>query len=242
MDKGGKVGDKGVEGGQTMANARKTVMIVDDDPTFRTLVRRMLEDEYEVVEVGHPKTALATAIEKDPHCILMDIDLPEISGVELCTILGEMSATRLIPIIVVTGHPAARAERIRQVIQFTGFLRKPFEFEELKELIAGAVGRKQEDRRREGRVRLPVPLRIVGRETTGQPFDASLVTYDVSVSGFSCHTNLALPIGSSIDVSLAAGKQPTKGQAMVVRVEKRGTPEQRYGFQFFQKPENWVLR
>jgi CheY-like chemotaxis protein len=225
-----------------MTNARKTVMIVDDDFAFRTLVRRMLEDEYEIVEVAHPKTALATALERDPECILMDLDLPGISGVELCTILGEMNATRLIPIIVITGHPAARSEEIRKVVHIAGFLRKPFEFEKLKELIAAAIGTKKEDRRREARVRLPIGIRIVGTQTTGQPFDAALVTYDVSVSGFSCHTNLALPVGNSVDVFMTAGKQPAKGQALVVRVEKRGTPEQRYGFQFIQKPENWVVR
>ena len=225
-----------------MTNPRKTVMIVDDDQAFRTLVRRMLEQEYEIVEVGHPKTALATAIEREPDCILMDLDLPGVSGLELCTVLAEMSATRLIPVIVITGHPAARVEEIKRVVHIAGFLQKPFEFGELEELIAGAIGTKQADRRREGRVRLPIPLRIVGTDTAGRPFDLALVTYDVSASGFSCYTGLALPVGNSIDAWLTAGKQPVKGQALVVRVENRGTPQQRYGFQFIEKPENWIIR
>ena len=225
-----------------MTGARKTILVVDDDPGFRSLVRHVLEDEYEIVEAGHPTAALSLALEKSPDCILLDLDLPDVSGVELCTILADMNATKLIPVIVITGHLEARIEQISKLIRIAGYIEKPFDLRKLKEGIAAAVGTKQGERRGEARVRLPITVRIVGTDAAGKRLDTVIVTHDVSANGFSSSTDLALPVGNSLEAWVTAGKKPAKGEALVVRVEKRGTPAPLYGFQFIQKPENWILR
>jgi len=225
-----------------MTGARRTILVVDDDQDFRSMVRHALEDEYEIVEAGHPTAALSLALEKSPDCILLDLDLPDVSGVELCTILSDVNATKLIPVIVITGHPEARVEEISKLIRIAGYMEKPFNLRELKERIAAAVGTRQGERRGEARVRLPIPVRIVGTDAAGKRLDTVIVTHDVSANGFSSSTNLALPVGSSLEAWVTAGKKPAKGEALVVRIEKRATPAQRYGFQFIQKPENWMIR
>jgi hypothetical protein len=160
--------------------------------------------------------------------------------VELFTILSDMNATRLIPVIVITGHPDARIEEISNLI--AGYMEKPFDFVHLNERIAAAVRTKQGERRGEALVRLPIALRIVGTNAAGKPLDTVIVTHDVSANGFSFSTDLALPVGSSLEAWVTAGKKPAKGEALVVTIEKRATPAQRYGFQFIQKPENWMIR
>ena len=218
------------------------ILVVDDDDAFLRLVREHLESTYEIVETGDATQALALTLERKPDCILMDLRLPEISGFELCSILSELTETRLIPIILVSGESAARLKEIAKVLRITGYLQKPFDFEDLKARIAAAIETKQAERRREPRVRLAIGMRIVGVDTAGNPFDIRVVTHDASASGFSCHCFLSLPIGTAVDVWMMSSEEPTRGRALVVRVERRDTSEQRYGFQFTQKPEHWLLR
>jgi len=225
-----------------MPGRHKTILIVDDDDSFRTVLRLALQDEYEVLEAAHPREGLALALQRNPDCILVDLELPGVSGVELCTILSDLNATSLIPIIVITGHPAARLEEISQAVRIAGYMEKPFDMAELKVRVAAAAGTRRGDRRREGRVRLPIPLRIAGTDNNGASFDTELVTHDVSSHGFSSSTALSLPIGSSIQAWMTTGKQTARGEALVVRVERPGTAAQRYGFQFISKPVNWILR
>ena len=128
------------------------------------------------------------------------------------------------------------------VIPIAGFMRKPVDFEELKDRIAAVLRSKQHERRREVRVHLRMALRIAGVDAAGKRFDTSVLTHDVSRSGFSCHSELRLALGSMVEVWVIATKQPSKGSALVVRAVKQDIPEQLYGFQFHEKPEHWTIR
>jgi CheY-like chemotaxis protein len=224
-----------------MAEGSKKILVVEDEDALRTLVCRTLQGEYQVLEAAEAQTALSLVLQKRPDCIVMDLGLPNLSGLELCTLLAEINATKLIPVVVMTGQASQSAEELAKFVHVSGFLKKPFEFQELRDSIVAALGTKVPERRREWRVRLPIAMRIVGLDASGTAVDESIVTQDVSVGGFSCYTRLALPIGEWFDVWLVTPR-PTKGTVAVVRVEHPGTPEQCYGFQFIHKPENWILR
>ena len=75
-------GDAGCHDGQMVT----TVLIVDDDPSFRALAREILEDEgFEVVgEAEDGASAMAAARERKPAVVLLDVQLPDISGFEAC--------------------------------------------------------------------------------------------------------------------------------------------------------------
>jgi CheY-like chemotaxis protein len=222
---------------------QKSILVVDEDPIFRRRLRQELDGAYQVLEVDHANKALALVLEKYPDCILVDLDLAELAGVELCTVLSDLNQTKLIPIIALTKYPAARPDEVRKALHVSGLVRKPVDWQELKESVATALAARQSERRREVRVHLAVALRIVGAAAAGRAFDTLLTTHDVSTSGFSCQTPLVLPIGSTLETWMTLAHKPTtSGRAVVVRVEKQGTPEQRYGFQFVQKPENWILQ
>jgi DNA-binding NarL/FixJ family response regulator len=80
----------------------KRLLIVDDDPRFRELMRQVLdgEPEFEVVgEAHHGSSALTAARELAPDVVLLDVNLPDTTGFELAPQLaGEASA----PAIVMT--------------------------------------------------------------------------------------------------------------------------------------------
>ncbi len=78
-----------------------SVLVVDDDPTFRRLARRLLAVNGLVViaEAGSVADGLSTAIEAKPNAVLVDVELPDGDGFELA---GRLSVLPFRPRIVVT--------------------------------------------------------------------------------------------------------------------------------------------
>jgi DNA-binding NarL/FixJ family response regulator len=79
----------------------KTVLIVDDHPSFRTSARRMLEtDGYEVVgEAADGASAIDAVGELDPDVVLLDIRLPDVDGFQVAE---RLAANGAVPAIVLT--------------------------------------------------------------------------------------------------------------------------------------------
>jgi len=79
-----------------------TVVIVDDHPSFRASARAILEaSEFEIVaEASNGAAALAAVAEHCPDVVLLDVQLPDMTGFEICDLLDE-EAGRL-PAIVLT--------------------------------------------------------------------------------------------------------------------------------------------
>ena len=83
---------------------RQQVLIVDDYPGALYLRSRILSEAgYEVLEVTTGEDALRVALERIPALILLDINLPDISGTEVCERLRRDPRTAAIPIIQITG-------------------------------------------------------------------------------------------------------------------------------------------
>jgi DNA-binding NarL/FixJ family response regulator len=78
-----------------------TIVIVDDDPRFRGIARRLLESEgFEVIgEASNGRGALEVTRELEPEILLLDVQLPDIDGIEVATTL---SAEGHRPAIVLT--------------------------------------------------------------------------------------------------------------------------------------------
>lgn len=91
---------------------RRQVLIVDDYPGARYLRSRILSEAgYEVLEAGNGNEALAIARSARPSLILLDVNLPDISGFEVCTRLKEDPATASIPVIQITGAWLSEKDR-----------------------------------------------------------------------------------------------------------------------------------
>jgi DNA-binding NarL/FixJ family response regulator len=80
----------------------RTVLIVDDHPSFRTSARLVLEDAgYQVVgEANDGRTALAAARELRPAIVLLDVQLPDLDGFEVARLLT--ADQRVAPAVVLT--------------------------------------------------------------------------------------------------------------------------------------------
>ncbi len=219
------------------------ILIVEDEPAMRELLRERLRDCYEVMDTGDPSEALALVLQHKPDCILLDLMMPNFSGFELCQTLSSLSATRLIPIFIVSANPAVEYKTFCLSLGAKEYIEKPVDFSALKTRLAEVLKTKQVERRTEIRARLRVMLKLKGTDTRGVALELPAVTEDVSASGFLCACQALLQTGAIVEVFLTGdGMERRVGRARVARVELPNTPGQRCGFQFVEKPRDWILR
>jgi CheY-like chemotaxis protein len=90
------------------------VLVVDDDPLARALVRTLLEAEgWGVTEAENGRAALDCMERELPRLILLDLLMPEMDGFEFTDEVRRRPAWRSVPIVVVTSHDLSAAERRR---------------------------------------------------------------------------------------------------------------------------------
>jgi DNA-binding response OmpR family regulator len=91
---------------------RRSVLIVDDYAGALYLRGRILSEAgYEVLEASHGEEALRLASERRPGLILLDVNLPDISGTEVCRRLKADSATAGMRVILITGAWMSEQDR-----------------------------------------------------------------------------------------------------------------------------------
>jgi len=108
------------------------VLVVDDDADMRRTLARLLRVEgLEVLEEADGAAALATARTRQPDLVLMDVVMPRMSGMDVCRLLKEDPVTRLIPVLLLTGHGHAESRLQGLELGADDFLAKPPERAEL---------------------------------------------------------------------------------------------------------------
>jgi len=112
--------------------AHELILIVEDNPKNLKLVRDTLQVKgYQTIEAGTGEQGVQLAREHHPALILMDIQLPGISGVDAFRQLRGDPATRSIPVIAVTASVMARERQKVMAAGFDGFQGKPISVREL---------------------------------------------------------------------------------------------------------------
>jgi putative two-component system response regulator len=90
---------------------RPVILVVDDSEDMLALMEKALAADYQVLTASDPGSAIEKAGgEPRPDLILLDIEMPEIDGFELCRALKDEPATRAIPVIFLTGKTEAQAQ------------------------------------------------------------------------------------------------------------------------------------
>jgi putative two-component system response regulator len=109
-----------------------TLLVADDEPGARRLLRRILEPAgYGVVEAATGSEALAAVESVRPDLIILDITMPDIDGVTICECIKADPETHLTPVIHITGL-TTRDQRLRALAAGSDeFVGKPFDIEEL---------------------------------------------------------------------------------------------------------------
>ena len=119
-----------------------TVLIADDEAHVVELVRVTLEDErVRVVEARDGTTALELAVEFEPELIFLDVNLPDLSGLEVCRRLRREPRLAGVRIVMLTA--AAQQDDIARGLAAgaTYYLTKPFSPVRLLSLVEGLLPR-----------------------------------------------------------------------------------------------------
>ena len=123
-----------------MAMALAKILIVDDDPAIRNLIQRFLsKQKYQVEAAEDGKTALAIFDQFNPDLVILDVNLPDVTGYNLCE---EMQKRTKVFVLMLTSR-ADEADKIRGFAQGADdYLTKPFGLGEL-EVRVGAILKRQ---------------------------------------------------------------------------------------------------
>ena len=118
----------------------QTILVVDDNATNVKLVRDVLQFKgYAPIVADTGESAVAAARAHLPALVLMDVQLPGISGTEAMKILKADAATRHIPIIALTALAMKGAEEGLLAEGFDGYISKPISLKQLLELVQTRV-------------------------------------------------------------------------------------------------------
>jgi response regulator RpfG family c-di-GMP phosphodiesterase len=116
------------------------LLLVDDDPGLRALLRATLDAvDIEVEDAADAKAAVTAIRQRRPDAIVLDVNLPGLDGLSFCRQLKRDRATREIPIVVLSGSDGGTADAAREA-GADSFLRKPFSPLELLAVVERLAG------------------------------------------------------------------------------------------------------
>ena len=125
------------------------VLVVDDDPEVRGLLRRMLEPAgHAVVEAENGRVALERLREVKPSVVLLDLMMPEMDGFEFVDAFRRHDAWRGIPVVVITAKDLSREDRerlngyVQRILQKGAYGRDEL-LAEVRALVAASVARRR---------------------------------------------------------------------------------------------------
>ena len=114
----------------------KTILYIEDNEMNRKIVRDLLKrTKYALIEAHDGEAGVAKALEVRPDLILMDIQLPKISGLEATKRLRAEAATAKTPIIAITSFALSGDDVKAKEAGATAYLAKPYSPFDLLSLI-----------------------------------------------------------------------------------------------------------
>lgn len=124
--------------------SKPSMIIVDDDPDIRSLVRMVFEEKYRIREAGNGAIAMDQVREEAPAIIVTDMEMPLMNGIELIGLLKGDNATSHIPVIMLSAL-AASSDQVKGLKSGAdAYVTKPFSNEHLAAVAERLVGRGRE--------------------------------------------------------------------------------------------------
>ena len=116
--------------------SQPTILYVEDNEYNRKIVRQLLgRTSYRLLEAGDGETGVAMALAERPDLILMDVQLPKISGLEATRRLRADPATAATPIVVITSFALSGDDTKARDAGASAYLAKPYSPRDLLAMI-----------------------------------------------------------------------------------------------------------
>ena len=115
---------------------RPIVACIDDSQAIQRVVKFTLETSgYRVISISESLKALTLLLNPKPELILMDINMPDIDGYQLCSLCRKSSTLKDIPIIMLTGRDGILDRVKAKMVGSVGYISKPFLPQELVKIV-----------------------------------------------------------------------------------------------------------
>jgi two-component system chemotaxis response regulator CheY len=120
---------------------KMTFLSIDDSATVRKIIAMALaEAGHSVIEAENGKAALEILGQTKPDCIVLDINMPVMGGIEFLEEKSKVPAAQSVPVIVLTTQDEEALRAKAMSLGANGFLAKPFDKAALLATIAKIVG------------------------------------------------------------------------------------------------------
>ena len=155
--------------------ARTSVLVVEDEQDIAGLIKLTLEKngEIDVEIVNSGDAALKSVAEHTPNLIILDLNLPVLSGLEVCRILRARPDTANVPIIMLTARTSESDRVVGLDVGADDYMTKPFSLRELAARVRAVLRRGRGD----GNGAAKTPLVYKGKHLHAD-FDAVAVSVD----------------------------------------------------------------
>jgi CheY-like chemotaxis protein len=121
-------------------SAQARIVIADDDPDILSLVQIVLRGAgHEVVAAHDGAEALERVLAERPALVVLDVMMPGLDGLEVTRRLRATEGFETLPVLLLTARVADADLQAGEAAGATGYLRKPFSPQELRERVAAAL-------------------------------------------------------------------------------------------------------
>jgi CheY-like chemotaxis protein len=129
------------------------VLVVEDDPVMRDMLRRRLEKEgWKVIEAENGRVALERMTERQPDLILLDLMMPEMDGFQFLDEIRKHEGWHAIPVIVITAKELGAQDRqrlngsVEKILQKGAYSREDL-IGEVRDLVTASISAKRSIKR-----------------------------------------------------------------------------------------------
>ena len=120
------------------------ILIVDDSPLIRSIIAAALAQIGLVTEEADScAAARARCCQGDIAALIIDLELPDGNGLEVCAALRSCQATAALPVLLVSGHAQATLEDAAAPLAPCGWLSKPFTLHEIQAAVSALLPRER---------------------------------------------------------------------------------------------------
>lgn len=156
----------------------ETILIIEDEPEVSEIIQGVLKrDGFQVIACFDGKSGLATATQKRPSLVMLDIMMPGMSGLEVCRQMRQRSETRITPIILLTAKIDESDIVMGLGMGADDYVTKPFHSKELVARVKAVLRRHRIEQTAETRTQItegPIHMDIARHEAKVEGKEISL--------------------------------------------------------------------
>jgi len=118
---------------------RLKILVVDDDPEVRKVIRYGFSDEYEVFEAADGRAGVEILKEQGPALIFLDMELPDVNGIQVLASMLEVDSKCIV--VMLTGNEDMSVVRRALEMGAVQYVTKPFDLDYLQAMVRDKLGR-----------------------------------------------------------------------------------------------------